>query len=58
MFILNMNISWATAVDDIEERIEVYNYKNKDDFDNFVRETNDSQELRSCFENEEEDIKQ
>ena len=56
MFILNMNVSWDTALDDTEERVEVYNFKNEEDFENFVKETNNNQALRTCFDNDEEDF--
>ena len=55
MFILNMNISWNTSYQETDERIEVYNYKNKDDFEKFKEMTNENQELRNCFDGDEED---
>jgi hypothetical protein len=56
MFILNMNISWDTAFEDTVERNEIYNYKNKDDFENFKEMTSDNSALRNCFNEDEEDL--
>ena len=56
MFILDINISWDTAIDDKDERVEIYNYKQKDAFEKFVTETNDNQALLDCFANDEEDL--
>ena len=36
---LNVNTSWETKHEDKEERGEAYNYKKKDDFEHFVKET-------------------
>ena len=40
----------------MEIRQEILNYKNKEDFETFVKLTNDSAELRTCFDNENENI--
>ena len=56
MFILNMNVSWDTSIDDIENREEVYNFKNDEDFAKFVRETNNNPELNSCFDDDNEGL--
>ena len=51
-----MNVSWDTSIDDIENREEVYNFKNAEDFANFVSETNNNPALNSCFDDENEDL--
>ena len=56
MFILNMNISWNTAFEENDERTELYNFKKKDDFDNFKEATRDNQALRTCFDDPDEDL--
>ena len=56
MFILNMNVSWDTSIDDIENREEVYNFKNDEDFAKFVRETNNNPALNSCFDDDNEEL--
>ena len=43
-------------MDQKDERIEVYNYKRSEDFENFVNETEDNIDLKTCFENEDEDL--
>ena len=34
LMILNIVTNWKTSVEDKDERIEIYNYRNKDDFEN------------------------
>ena len=56
--VMKMNIitNWRTSVEDKAERIEIYNYKNKEDFRIFINETEDNAELRDCFKDENEDL--
>ena len=58
MFVLNLNTSWSTALQDNDDRVEIYNYKKEEDFKKFVVETNDNIELRNCFDDETEDLNQ
>ena len=51
-----MNISWDTAIDDNKDRVEIYIYQKKEDFDNFVKEPSDNQALRNCFDKSEYDL--
>ena len=39
-----------------ENRKEILNYNNKEDFETFINLTNDSKQLRTCFDNEKEDL--
>ena len=39
-----------------DERIEIYNYKNKEDFDKFQAKTEENEELIHCFDDPNEDI--
>ena len=54
--VLKMNTSWNSAIQDKDDRIEIYNYKNKVDFERFVEETNNNSDLGSCFDDCREDI--
>ena len=56
MFVLNVNTSWNTALQDKEDRIEIYNYKKKEDFEKYVNETNDNIDLRKCLKDINEDL--
>ena len=40
----------------VETRQEILNYRNKEDFDTFIKLRNKSVELRTCFDNDNEDI--
>ena len=40
----------------VETRQEILNYRNKEDFDTFIKLTNKSVELRTCFDNDNEDL--
>ena len=53
--LLNINLSWTPQSQQID-RIEVFDYKNTADFEVFVSLTNNNEALRTCFDNEEEDI--
>ena len=56
MFILNMNVCWDTGFDDKDDRLEIYNFKKKDDFEKFVQETSFNPALLNCFEDADEDL--
>ena len=54
--ILKIKSNWNTSVEDKTERMEIYNYKNKEDFMKFQKETEDNESLRECFNDETEDL--
>ena len=56
MMILNVDTSWTTETVDKEDRVEIYNYKKKEEFEKFIQETNISLELLSCFDDKNEDL--
>ena len=56
MMFLKININWNTSIEEKGERIEIYNYKNKENFEQFQNETENNEELKNCFEDENEDI--
>ena len=56
MLFLEVNSNWTTLLNEGAERIEVYNYKNKDAFENFKEETENNLELINCFEDPNEDL--
>ena len=47
---------WKTLIKEKSERIEIYNYKNKEDFENFRRLTETNEELNTCFDDTNEDL--
>jgi hypothetical protein len=55
LMLLVIRSNWNTMVQEKGERIEIYNYKNKDDFENFQRVTEENADLDNCF-NDEEDL--
>ena len=56
LFILNINTTWSTSIDHTGDRIEVYNYKKKEDFQKFVDVTDVNPDLKLCFEDDDEDF--
>ena len=54
MMFLKININWRTSVDEKCDRVEIYNYRNKEDFEMFRNETEDNSELRECFQDKNE----
>ena len=54
--ILKINQGWDTSINRKEERQVILNYKKKEDFETFVKLTNDSEELRNCFNDDKEDL--
>ena len=46
LMMLNIDSNWRTSIDEKKERIEIYNYKNKEDFEQFKNETENNPELR------------
>ena len=53
---INIKTCWKTSVEDRPERVEIYNYKNQNDFKKFQQETEDNEELRNAFQDEFEDL--
>ena len=53
---LKMNIKWKTNNKKKEERIEILNYKNQDNFSLFKEKTENNYELKCIFDDEEEDL--
>ena len=54
--VLNINTSWSSKIYEKQDRIEIYNYNNKEDFERFIEETDDNEDLRNCFNDRQEDI--
>ena len=54
--ILELSINWNTGVYDDKKRIEIFNYKNKDDFKKFIEITMINEDLDSLFNDENHDI--
>ena len=53
---LTTDLSWSKDTSKKAERVEVYNYKNSDHFKLFVEDTSDNHELRTCFDDDNEDL--
>ena len=47
--VLNIKTNWKTSIEDKGERIEIYNYKKKDDFEHFKQETEQNEDLKQCY---------
>ena len=47
LLILEINLKWSSLAK--TQRIEIYNYKNEDDFKNFQSNTETNEELLKCF---------
>ena len=56
MMSLLIQSNWNTLVQDKSERIEIYNYKNQEDFETFKNETENNVDLRFCFDDPDEDL--
>ena len=54
--VLNLKASWSTNIQDKEDRTEIYNFQRTDDFERFVEETNDNNDLKNSFEDNNEEI--
>ena len=54
--ILKVKTNWKNLVDDKDIRTEIYNFKKKDDFKIFQVETSNNEELRACFNDENDDL--
>lgn len=53
--IVEINVNWST-IDKPKVRLEVFNYKDKESFDMFVKKTTDNKELEKCFDNSDENL--
>ena len=54
--ILEVDLKWNPKQYDQENRVEIYNYKNNDNFEKFVLLTTENKDLKHCFDDEEEDL--
>ena len=54
--ILEVNQEWKSTLNEVEIRHEILNYKNKEEFETFIKLTDDSEELRTCFDDDNEDM--
>ena len=54
--ILEISQGWNTSKNKNEARKEVLNYKNKEEFKMFIDLTNDSKQLKTCFDDENEEL--
>ena len=54
--ILELNISWKTMVRDPVERIEIFNFKEEENFKKFICQSNENNDLNSLFNDEDEDL--
>ena len=54
--LLTLNDNWNALAKPPCDRVEVYDYKNRDNFAIFVKNTDTHKALRTCFDNEEEDL--
>ena len=54
--ILELNINWKTMVDDPVERIEIFNYNQEEDFKKYIILSNENEDLKSLFLDENEDL--
>ena len=53
--IVEIDVNWST-IDKPKVRLEVFNYKDKESFDMFVKKTTDNKELEKCFDNSDENL--
>ena len=56
MLRLEIGVDWANKVADKIDRVELYDYANKDAFKNYVEATQTNDELDECFRNANNDI--
>ena len=54
--ILEIDKRWNTSENDVEKRTEILNFKNEENFKTFVEITNNSDELKKCFTDPNEDL--
>jgi hypothetical protein len=50
LLMLVLEISWSSLHQQQNQRKEIFNFRNSDDFDKYKIETEDNQELLKCFE--------
>ena len=53
---LFLNVSWKPNIHRKDKRTEIFDYKNKENFEAFICMTNDSEELRNCFKNDDDEL--
>ena len=54
--VVELNIKWNAETSTKEERVEVFNYRNEENFAKFVSLTNDNNDLLHCFDDQNEDF--
>ena len=53
---LTLNHNWISLTKSLDDRIEVYDFKNSDNLAKFVRNTDTNEALRTCFDEDMEDL--
>ena len=56
MLKLDVNVNWENQVADKSERVEIYDFSNKDAFRNFIETTQINSDLDECFTNVDNDL--
>ena len=54
--ILEININWKTEINEPEERLEIFNFKNVENFNRFIKLSSENDDLKSLFNDENEDV--
>ena len=54
--IMELNINWKNVYDEPADRIEIYNFKNKKEFERFEKLSDENTALKSLFNDENEDL--
>ena len=54
--IMELDISWSSNPKETEERIEIFNFNNQEEFAKFIELSNENYVLKNLFNNDDEDM--
>ena len=53
---MKLDVNWSSCIKETVERIEIFNYKNQEHFQEFVKLSDQNNELKALFTQDEEDL--
>ena len=54
--IMELDVSWSSSHMETEERVEIFNFNNQEEFAKFIELSNENYVLKNLFNNDDEDL--
>ena len=54
--VMKLNVNWSSDIKETAERVEIFNFKNQEHFQEFVKLSNQNVDLKALFTHDDEDL--